>query len=206
MLRILLITILLSLSACGFHVIYSKDDLNFSHIDDLAAIRIKKDRDRVSQLLKNNLYDLLNPDSIVVEPKYFLSLHTEKVVYPTFITLTGASGRNKVVLKVTYELQNLKTGAIISQGSSMANDSYDVTTNRYATSVSEEMVGGNLTKISAQDIRNSLVNDFIEMRKKCEGGSKEKVEEGFVCPLDSGKAVDVKPTDSTKNMNIKKAK
>ena len=218
--KILLITIFLNLFSCGFHVIYSKDDRDFSHIDDLAAIRIKKDLDRTSQLLKNNLYDFLNPDNIQVEPKYFLSLHTEKIVYPTFITLTGASGRNKVVLKVAYELKNLESGALISQGTSLANDSYDVTINRYATSTSEETVARNLTKISAQDIRNSLVNDFIEVRKKCDNKGvdedeeleKEKVDklkvvEEFVCPLDSGKVADVKPADSApKNKAVKKAK
>ena len=96
----------------------------------------------------------------------------------------------------------------------MANDSYDVTTNRYATSVAEETVAGNLTTVAAQNIRNSLVNDFIEARKKCdnkgkdedEKDEKDKVEEEFVCPLDSAKVVDAKPTDSAKNKTVKKAK
>jgi len=180
MLRIFCITILLTLSSCGFHVIYDTQD-TFTHTEDLAAIRIKKDRDRTSQLLKNNLYDFLNPDALNVEPKYFLSLKVDKSVVPTFITLTGASGRNKVILNVGYQLKSLETGAVISSGRSMVNDSYDVSTNRYATSVSDETVAANLTKVAAQEIRNSLVNDFIEVRKKCDGSV--KVEEGFVCPL-----------------------
>lgn len=180
MLRIILTTILLTLTSCGFHVIYDTQD-TFAHMDDLAAIRIQKDRDRVSQLLKNNLYDYLNPESIAAEPKYFLNLTVTKSIHPTFITLTGASGRNKVVLNVTYTLKNLENGKVISFGNSMVNDSYDVGLNRYATHVAEESVAGNLTKVAAQQIRNSLVNDFIEVRKKCEG--KVVVEEGFNCPL-----------------------
>jgi hypothetical protein len=181
MLKIFFTTILLITSSCGFHVIYSQDDQNFSHTNDLAAIRIKKDRDRTSQLLKNNLYDFLNPENLSADAKYFLTLHTERAITPTFITLTGASGRNKVILRVSYELQNLETAQVISTGKAMSNDSYDVTTNRYATSIAEESVTANLTKVAAQEIRNSLVNDFIEMRKKCDG--KVKVKEDFVCPL-----------------------
>jgi len=198
MLRIFCITILLSLSSCGFHVIYDTQD-TFTHTEDLAAIRIKKDRDHTSQLLKNNLYDFLNPDALDVEPKYFLSLKVDKSIVPTFITLTGASGRNKVVINVSYELKNLETATVISKGKTLVNDSYDVTTNRYATSVSDDAVTANLTKIAAQEIRNSLVNDFIEVRKKCDGSM--KVEEGFVCPIDVDKPATDKAAGVAKKVN-----
>jgi hypothetical protein len=35
----------------------------------------------------------------------------------------------------------------------------------------------NLTKVVAQNIRNALVNDFIEVKKKCFGGIKVEDEE-----------------------------
>ena len=162
--------LLLSLCSCGFQMIY-KDQRNnpdASYVDELAAIRIKKDRTRLSQELKNNLYDLLNPDYLKVEPKYFLSFTVAKTSSPTFITITGASGRNRVNLDVTYELSDLETGEKISSGSTSVNDNYDVTANRYGTYVAEEYIQGNLTIIAAQNLRNSLVNDFIEMHKERE--------------------------------------
>ncbi len=181
--KIFLILLLFSLSACGFQVIYKehKNDLDLSLTKEMAAIRIKKDRVRLSQELKNNLYDLLNPDSIKNEPKYILTLDTKETISSTFTTTTGASGRNKMTLDVAYQLHNLQNGDLISSGSTSVNDNYDVTTNRYGTYVSEEYVKSNLTKIAAQNIRNSLVNDFIEVKKKCDGTAKK--EENFVCPF-----------------------
>ncbi|MBU6140586.1 MAG: hypothetical protein KGP29_03390 [Proteobacteria bacterium] len=169
--------ILLGLFSCGFQVIYRNEVNSFSYSEDLASIRIKKDRNHLSQELKNNLYDLLNPDYIKAEPKYFLILRTSKTISGTLITQTGASGRNKITIEVSYDLKNLENNAIISRGITSVNDSYDVSTNRYGTYVSEETVENNLTKIAAQNIRNAIVNDFIEVKKKCSGEMKVEDEE-----------------------------
>jgi hypothetical protein len=159
--------LLASFCSCGFQIIYRDEGNKFSYAEDLASIRIKKDRDQLSQELKNNLYDLLNPDYIKSEPKYFLILRSSKSVSGALITQTGASGRNRVNIDVLYELKNLENGAIISRGTTAVNDSYDVSTNRYGTYVADDTVRLNLTKIAAQNIRNALVNDFIEVKKKC---------------------------------------
>ncbi|MBM3579903.1 MAG: hypothetical protein FJX34_03940 [Alphaproteobacteria bacterium] len=182
----------LSLFSCGFQVIYRDEENNFSYAEDLAAIRIKKDRDHLSQELKNNLYDLLNPDYIKTEPKYFLIIRAEKTVGSTFTTQTGASGRNRITINVSYELKNLDSAEIISKGTTSVNDSYDVSTNRYGTYVADDTVQLNLTKIAAQNLRNLLVNDFIEIKKKCEG--KVKTEEDFICPLTQKTVPDHHPT------------
>ncbi len=167
--KIIITFLLLSFSSCGFQVIYNDDKKEIdtsSYNDELAAIRIKKDRNRLSQELKNNLYDSLNPDYLKVEPKYFLTLVTAKVTSSTFTTSTGASGRNRITITVNYTLKSLEDGQIISTGTITANDNYDVSTSRYGTYTADEYVQSNLTKVLAQNIRNSLVNDLIEMKKK----------------------------------------
>lgn len=169
MLRKFVIAILLSsLCSCGFQVIYKDHDqeAEFSYEQELAAIRIKKTRTKLDQDLKNNLYDSLNPDYLKVEPKYFLILNPQKTATSTFTTSSGASGRNRITLTVTYELRSLENGDLISQGSTTMNDNYDVTQNRFGTYSADEYVTLNLTKIIAKNIRNSLVNDLIEMKKK----------------------------------------
>lgn len=160
------LTLLLLLQSCGFQTIYketSNDDI--SYVDELSSIRIKKDRNRLSQLLKNNLYDLFNPDYKMSEPQYFLILKIDESISPTFITLTGSSGRNKITLNISYTLKNLKDASTISTGKTSVNDNYDVSENRYGTKVAEDYIKENLTKLAAQNIRNSLVNDLIEYKK-----------------------------------------
>lgn len=189
--------LLLSLCACGFQVIYRDREAgtDISYVDELASIVIKKDRTKVSQDLKNSLYDLFNPDHIKASPKYFLIIKVTQSASSTFTTSTGSSGRNRVNLNIMYELKNLETAQIISTGTTTVSDNYDVTSNRYGTYSAEQYIQTNLSQVAAQNIRNSLVNDFIETRKKCEGkGLKEEedeVEEGkekkekveFICPL-----------------------
>lgn len=170
MLKRFVITLLvLSLFSCGFNVVYKESNktAEFDYEKELAAIRIKKNRTKLDQDLKNNLYDLLDPDYIKAEPKYFLTLTPTKTITSTFTTTTGASGRNRIIMTVKYELRDLETGDFISEGSTTMNDNYDVsTTNRFGTYTSDEYVTSNLTKVIAKNIRNSLVNDLIEMKNK----------------------------------------
>ncbi len=183
--RILALATLLAISACGFQVIYADENNKDSHANELASVRIQKNHGRLTQEIRNSLYDVLNPDHLKTEAKYILILEVRRAVSSTFITSTGASGRNKVTLEINYTLKNLENAAMISNGATSVNDNYDVSSNRYGTYTAEEYVQNNLTKIAAQNIRNSLVNDLIEIRKKCDGKfDNEKEEKGkFVCPL-----------------------
>ncbi len=174
--RVFLLTILAFTFACNMQVMYKdgeskNSDIAYSH--ELAAIVIKKDRIRLNQELKNNLYDILNPDYIKAEPKYFLTIELAATTSSTFITVTGSSGRNSVTITAKYKLQDLETGKEISSGSTIASDNYDVTANRFGSYTAEEYIKSNLTKIVAQNIRNSLVNDIIEMKKKKEKEASE---------------------------------
>ena len=165
---LIVLTLIFTTSACELQVIY-KDQFNEDSIaHQLASIRIKKDRKQLTQTLKNNLYDILNPDFIKTEAKYFLELDIETSVAPTFTNITGASGRNKAILTVSYVLKNIKTAQTISEGKTDAYDSYDVSLNRYATYTADEYVKDNLTNVVAQKIRNSIVNDISEEKRECE--------------------------------------
>ncbi len=168
--------LIFNLSCCGFTVIYKDRDQTFdiSYVDELAAIKIKKNRDKLSQELKNNLYDLLNPNNKEVTPKYFLTLSLKEALSPTFITYTGSSGRNRLTLTVDYELKDLSTGKILASGSTSVYDNYDVGSNRFGTYTAQNYTKSNLTIIAAQNIRNSLVNDFIENHRKEEKNLKTK--------------------------------
>mgnify|MGYP001560470763 CR=1 FL=1 len=181
MIKFFQIILLLSLTSCGFQVIYreSEKSADISYVDELAAIRIQKVRNRLGQEFQNNLYDILNPDYVKAEPKYLLIARIDTIITPTFITQTGSSGRNNMILNVTYTLKSAESGDVIASGRTSVNDNYDVRTNRYGTYVTEEYVKSNLTKIAAQNIRNSIVNDLIETRKapkKKDDWINEKVE------------------------------
>jgi len=171
---ILKIFLLINISACGFQVIYKDQYLENSMANQLASISIRQERNQFAQILSNNLYDTLNPDSIKTTEKYFLELNISSTVGPTFTNISGGAGRNKITLKVNYVLKNIKTSQIISEGSSEVFDSYDVSSNRYATYTADEFVKENLSKVIAQNIRNSIVNDLVEEIKDCQENQNNK--------------------------------
>ena len=154
--------------SCDLQVVYKDQNLDSSLSYELATIRIKKERDVLSQQLRSNLYDVFNPDATMASSKYFLILDLNVLTSPTFITTTGASGRNKVTLVVKYKLKNIQNMTEISEGKVEIADNYDVSLNRYGTYVAEEYVKNNLTKLLAQNLRDIILNDLVELRKKCQ--------------------------------------
>lgn len=160
--------------SCGFQVIYKDQYVENSMANHLASIVIRKERNQLAQTLKNNVYNTLNPDYIKAENRYFLEMKLDYSVGPTFTNASGGSGRNKVTLRVSYTLKNIKTAQTISEGSTEAFDSYDVSSNRFATYTADEFVKENLTKIIAQNIRNSIVNDLVEEIRECEENKNKK--------------------------------
>lgn len=164
--RLFYLILFLFLTSCEIGLIYSNDNKN-DYIKELAAIKIQKDRGIMHQKLRNNLFDVLNPDLLEEKPKYFLALTINGLSSSVFITTTGASGRNQVNLDIAYEFKNMESGAVISSSFVSVIDSYNIYQNRYGTKLAEDYAKSNLTSIAATQIRNRLVNDLILLRKKC---------------------------------------
>lgn len=161
-LKLLPLFFILFFNGCGFEFVYKKSGQKDNEYNrKLAAVIIKKSRNVYYQVLKNNLYDLLNPARIEVKPKYALILNIEKNTVSTYTRPSGASGRNRINIIVTYELRHMDNYSLISSGSSSFFDNYDVSeNNRYGNSKLEDFATKNILKIIAQDLRNSIVNDL----------------------------------------------
>ncbi len=154
------------LVGCGFEVIYKDHELSTSLAYQLASVKIEKKRTQLDWELQNSLYSLLNPDKLDITAKYLLILQTTTTSSPTYITSTGAAGRNRIIITTNYTLQNLETNQIVGSGSTTASDNYDISINRFGTVVAEEYVRNNILKIISTNLRNALVGDFVALSKK----------------------------------------
>lgn len=154
------IFIALTISACGFQAVYNSSEGEKNYQEELAAIKIQKGKKHIDQELKNHLERLLNPYEVITEPKYLLIINLNTSTYSTIITSSGASGREKVTLNASYILKDIKSQEVISTNSASAKDDYNVEDTRFANYISNEEIEINLTKLIAQNIRNSLVNDI----------------------------------------------
>lgn len=153
-------------TSCGFEVIYKDHNLPNSLAYQLASIKIEKKRTQLDFELQNSLYSLLNPDKLNIEPKYLLILKTTTTTSSTYITSTGASGRNRITITTSYTLKNLQNNQVLSSGEATASDNYDVSSNRFGTTVAEDYLKNNILKIISINLRNLLVNDFVQFAKK----------------------------------------
>ena len=154
--------------SCNFKPIYKEDNRFFDdyvYQQELAAIKIKISRKKLNYDLKNNLEKVLNPNDIKVNIKYLLTITLNRTLSSTFTNYTGSSGRNKVILSVNYRLEDLE-GGIISTGSTIADDDFDVERKRFADYVTENSIATNITLVVAQNIRNLLINDIIDNYRK----------------------------------------
>jgi hypothetical protein len=154
------------LNSCGFEVIYKDHNLPNSLAYQLASIKIEKKRTQLDFELQNSLYNLLNPDKLDITPKYLLILKTDNYASSTYMTSTGASGRNRIIIHTTYTLKNLANNQVLSSGETTASDNYDVSSNRFGTTVVEDYVKNNVLQIISTNLRNALVNDFVQFAKK----------------------------------------
>ena len=106
--------------------------------------------------------------------------------FSSTITTTGVSGRVTVTLAINYTLKNLENGRLVSSGSTSVNYNYDFSANRYANYKAGNYIQTNLTKVAAQNIRNSLVNDLIELKRDCVAKEKSGEEKSPNCRLLEG--------------------
>ncbi len=174
---ILYIIFILNICSCGFQVVHKDQNISSSISHELAGIKIKKNRTLLSQQLRGNIYEAINPDQIITNTKYFLILDIKNSISSTYITTTGASGRNKIIINVNYELRNAENMQKITNGTVEISDNYDVSSNRFGTYVAQNYVENNLTKLIAANLRNLLVNDIVEFQKRCLNIKNKEAEE-----------------------------
>ena len=132
--------------------------------EELAAIEVRvleKGKVKyINQRLKNSLEEILNPNSIEVTPKYILNVSLTSNESSAFINSSGASGRSVVSLNARYDLKDIESQDILASNAASAADNNNISDNRFANYISQEVMEMNLVEIISQDIRNLLINDL----------------------------------------------
>jgi hypothetical protein len=155
---IIYIALLLLSASCGFKPLYK---LNSNIYDsNITSIKVQASNKKYNQILKNNLYDIMNPKNIESDFKYLLKFDISKNINSTYTTQTGSSGRNRVTINVNYVMTDIVTKKIIVNNDISLSENYDITSNRYASHKMEEYKVNNLLKIIAKDIRNDIIQQF----------------------------------------------
>lgn len=151
--------LLLSLSSCGFHPLYSVkngQETNQASIifKETALIKIDPIMDRNGQILKNELLESLTPNGEPTNPKYKL-----KVTLGDFPSIKqglqsdNTASRILINASAKYALYNIDDAIKpILTGTARAKTSYNVLDDTYSSIVSKETAEKRALGIIAEDI------------------------------------------------------
>jgi len=175
--------LVLLISACGFKPLYvqktsSEDkwyfDGDFDNYvaDQMAQIKIIVSGERLGQLIKTDLLDLLTPRGVPENPKYFLYVNPLKEKeYDQALRSDITATRKRIDYKVEYYL--MENSERVMRGNTVSFVSYDILDNPYAMVTSRKKVQRDAAKIMANDIAlrlgaffNAKANEFEDVEQK----------------------------------------
>ena len=157
--RMIALTLLaLTLTACGFEPLHSRE-YRARQEADLSAIEVQVDNSRLGQLLKAEITDGVNPDYQRAEKLYRLKVNlAEREIY-LFINPDGTSSRGDIEYRSTYRVSRIVDGKVLHTGRINRVSSYNMSDRAdYASYVSEEDARKRGILELAEDYRLRLAN------------------------------------------------
>jgi LPS-assembly lipoprotein len=161
---ILLLIFCIIASACGFQPLYSTGGSE-NIIADFSRIRVASTKDRIGQLLSNELKHLLNPLYTPTNPKYRLVTTLSVSVRPLAIKKTALATRSNLTVSSSHQLIETTGRKILSTGSNTITVSYNIYSAHYATLSAEKDAKKRAIKNLAQEIRLQLGAFFKAQNK-----------------------------------------
>lgn len=164
------------LSACGFEPLYveKKNSTEWYYDgqfdtgirEEMAKVKVELIRDRIGQLIRNDLLDKLTPKGAPTRPEYYLSVtDIQKQEIDQALRNDITATRKKVIYKVFYELRNREHQKLLN-GNSVAYLGYDILRDPYSTTFAQKKNEKNAAKIIANDISLRLGAYFHSLQTK----------------------------------------
>ncbi len=149
MTRALALAMMLLLSGCGLHPLYSGGESG-AVASSLSAIRVGPIPEKAGWLVRNALVDRLGGES--TNPTYRLEVELDDDL--TGFGIRGDSGvtRERRTLRARYRLFEIATGAIVLDATSGSDAGIDVVSSEYATVAAEQSALERLSMVVADQI------------------------------------------------------
>lgn len=152
--RFILLSSLWLLTACGsYRPLYGTNSNGGSVVAELAGMRVSDQKTRAGQLVRNDILSGITSDGT---SRYELRLMpTENSSSVSSLAGTNVK-RMKYALSVTFELVDLNSGAVVKQGTSFSNISYDTVREPVADLQAANNARDRAAKEIGQDLRLRL--------------------------------------------------
>ena len=121
------VALLVLLTGCGFHPLYGTDSLSTGVAGDLASVSIAEPKDRLSQLIRNDLLSSMRPAGTAEADRYLLELDATATGDRSIEDSRNSRRANRLTVRVmaAFALKDLEGGKTVYQGRTFSNVSYD---------------------------------------------------------------------------------
>jgi LPS-assembly lipoprotein len=123
---------------------------------ELASVDIAPIRDRVGQLVRNDLLFLLSPTVDETTAAYRLDVRIAETISELAVERTGFATRSNLRLNATYSLIDLASGKPLVNGRTRAISSYNIVNASYSTLTAQYAARERAARQIAEDIRSRL--------------------------------------------------
>ena len=144
-----------TLAACGFEPLYGRA-ADKDVPADFALIQIEPIKDRVGQMLHNQLRDAINPRGTPAKPRYVLKVTLTESVQDTAIQRTAFAVRANLVLSANFTLHDVATRGSVLAGQAISTASYAHQTAEFGTLAGEKDARERAVRDLAEEIRVRL--------------------------------------------------
>jgi LPS-assembly lipoprotein len=124
---LIVLPLLMLLGACGFRPLYGSDSTSPGVANDLASVSIPEPRDRLSQLIRNDLLSTMRPAGTAEPDRYRLDIDAVATEDKSIEDSSNSRSARRATVRVmaNFELRDLSGGKTVYKGRTFSNVSYD---------------------------------------------------------------------------------
>lgn len=127
----------LVLAACGFQPLYGEREHGGETLAALADVLIAPIPDRLGQVVRNHLLDILTPRGTRVQARYRLTVTLRKAKEGLAFEQDESVTRFDVTIAADYALAEIASGDTVAKGTARAIASYNVVRSDFANIAAE---------------------------------------------------------------------
>ncbi len=154
----------LAVAGCGFQPVY-KGGARGGTVPQMAAISVAPIDDRLGQVVRNHLLDLLTPRGAPARPLYRLEVELRETKDGLALEQDESVTRFNLTLHATFEMNDLRTDQTILEGKTRAIAAYNVVRSDYANLIAERDARSRSSQEVAQEIKTRIAVYFRRQRQ-----------------------------------------
>jgi LPS-assembly lipoprotein len=155
--------LLLLVAACGFRPLYGSGDATSPGVaQDLASVAVAEPRDRLHQLIRNDLLSTIRPAGTSEPDRYRLDIQAIAAEDKSIEDSSNSRRSRRLTVRITaaFALKDLSGGKTVYKGRTFSNVSYDDVNQSFADMQARTTAVERGAREVALDIRTRLAAHF----------------------------------------------